>query len=105
MGRDLVELQTAANGRAWITTHSRRRRLWLGFLLTFRYGFYRWGAWIPPIADEGIYPDFIRGRLRIHAGYDNWVGYDLLASNADADAFLRRFFQRHCARWARLPGA
>lgn len=62
----------------------------------FRYGFLRWGVWIPPITDDAVYPDFIRGKLRIYAGYDNWFGYDLLASNAPTDAFLQRFYERHC---------
>ena len=91
----IAELRTAANGYAWITTPSRRERLWLGLLLTFRYGFWRWGTYIPPITDEAIYPDFIRGRKRIHAGWDNFVGYDLLAGDAESDKFLRAFYERH----------
>jgi len=95
LGKSVVELRTAANGYAWITTQSRRERLWLGLLLMFRYGFWRWGTYVPPITDEAIYPDFIRGKKRIHAGWDNWVGYDLLANDPESDQFLRAFYERH----------
>ena len=90
-----IELSTAANGFAWITTYSKHQRSRLGRLLMFRYGFWRWGASVPAITDEAIYPDFVRWGLRIHSGWDNWVGYDLLAANAKSDAFLRRFYAKH----------
>lgn len=93
---DRIELSTAASGFAWVTTHSKRQRTRLGRLLMFRYGFWRWGAYVPPITDEAIYPDFIRWGLRLHSGWDACVGYDLLAANAKSDAFLRRFYVRHC---------
>ena len=93
---EAVQLHTAANGFARITTLSRRQRTRLALLLMFRHGFWRWGTWIPPIADEAIYPDFIRGRKRIMSGWDNWFGYDFLANDAESDAFLRRFYAKHC---------
>ena len=61
----------------------------------FRHFFYRWGVYIPPITDEAIFPDYRRGRLRIHAGWDNWVGYDFLSANDATDEFLRTFLRRH----------
>ena len=91
-----AQLHTAANGYAWITTHSRSEYWRLGFTLVFRYGFVRWGPYIPPITDEAIFPDYRRWGLRINAGWDNWMGYDLLAANERSDTFLRRFFLRHC---------
>lgn len=63
----------------------------------FRYGFWRWGVYLPAITDEAIYPDFVRFGLRIHSGWDNCSGYDLLAANAASDRFLRRFYEKHCA--------
>ena len=93
---DRVSIDRAANGHVWLTTRSQRRRLWLGFLLMFRYGFWRWGSWVPPNTGEAVYPDFIRGGLRITAGWDTWVGYDLLSDNEATDGFLQRFFERHC---------
>ena len=98
MSESAVNLQTAANGFARITTFSLWQRARLGFLLTFRYGFWRWGSWIPPIADDAIYPDFIRGRKRILAGWDNWFGYDFLAKDPETDAFLREFYTNHCGK-------
>jgi len=97
----VIELRTAANGYAWITTPSRRERLWLGLLLMFRYGFWRWGTYVPPITDEAIYPDFIRGKKRILTGWDNWVGYDLLANDPESDRFLRAFYERHVGNAAK----
>lgn len=100
MKRLRADLGTAANGFAVVTTQSKKVRFRLGLLLMFRYGCWRWGPRIPAIADAAIYPDFIRGRLRIHSGWDNWLGYDLLAADPESDAFLRRFHARHCAAQA-----
>lgn len=91
-----AHLTTAANGLAWISTHSRSEYWRLCFLLVFRHGFVRWGRYIPPITDEAIFPDYVRFGLRIHAGWDNWMGYDLLAANQRTDDFLRHFYLRHC---------
>lgn len=91
-----VLLYTAANGFAKISTFSFSCRMRLALLLMFRYGFWRWGIWIPSITGEAIYPDFICGTKRILAGWDNWFGYDFLADNEETDIFLRRFFEKHC---------
>jgi hypothetical protein len=92
----MPQLNTAANGFAWLSTHSRREYWRLCLLLVFRYGFVRKGRYIPAITDEAIFPDYVRFGLRIQAGWDNWMGYDLLAANERSDAFLRRFYAKHC---------
>lgn len=96
MTADAVLLSTAANGFAHLSTLSRRQRTRIALVLMFRYGFWRWGIWLPPIADDAIYPDFIRGSKRILAGWDSWSGYDFLADDPESDAFLRTFYEKHC---------
>ena len=81
-------MDTAAIGFAWLTTHSWCRYLWLNLVLRLRYHFSRSGS-VTVGLDEAVYRDFVRELLCIHAGRDNWVGYHLLASDAEADAFLR----------------
>ena len=91
-----AQLSTAANGYAWITTHSRSEYWRLALILVFRYGFIRWGRYVLPITDEAIFPNYVRRGLRINAGWDNCMGYDLLAANERSDTFLRRFHHKHC---------
>lgn len=93
-----IDLTTAANGFACISTFSRKQRRRLALLLVFRYGFLRWGVYVPPVTDDAIFPDFVRWGMRIYSGWDNWMGYDLLAANAKSDVFLRHFYAKHCAR-------
>ena len=50
-----------------------------------------------PVTDEGIYPDFVRGKTRILCGYDNWSGSYFLADDPESDKFLRDFYTRHVA--------
>jgi hypothetical protein len=64
----------------------------------FRYGFFRWGVYIPPITDEAIYPSYYRGNRKIEAGWDNWFGYDWFASTPETDEFLLSFYEKHCKR-------
>lgn len=90
-----VQLSEAASGRAWLTTRSARRFLWLGLLLRHRYGFVRRGGFVSG-AGEAIHPDFVRDEWHLHAGEDDWVGFHLLAANAASDAFLRELFAMHC---------
>ena len=92
---DTLILDKAANGHVWLHTESRRKAWKVSILLMFRYGFWRWGVWIPGVTDEAIYPDFRRGALRIHSGWDNWVGHDFLAANKQSDVFLTSFARRH----------
>ena len=91
-----VRLFYAGNGFCKIETDSLLIRIKLGLLLTFRYGFYRWGAWIPAVTDEAIHPSFIRFRKCILVGWDNWSGYYLFADNEESDKFLRLFYNKHC---------
>ena len=96
---EVVLVDIAANGHVWIQTESKAIAKKIGRLLMFRYWFFRWGLFVPPITDEAIFPDYRRGKLRIHAGWDNWVGYDFVSANDATDKFLRRFVDKH------LPGA
>ena len=66
-------------------------------LLMFRHGFFRWGIYTPPIADEAIFPSYVRWKLKIYSGWDNWIGYDFLSANDKTDMFLDRFVLRHIA--------
>ncbi len=91
-----IRLTTAASGFAWIYTSSRRQHRNLGLLLVFRYGFLRWGIYVPPITDDAIYPDYWRWDMRIHSGWDNWMGYHLIATDPVSDRFLREFYAKHC---------
>jgi hypothetical protein len=90
-----VHLTTAANGYAMLSTRSARQRRRLGLLLMFRYGFWRWGIYVPSVTDDAVYPSFRRFGLRIESGWDNWIGYDLLACNEASDEFLRQFHAKH----------
>jgi hypothetical protein len=94
---DAVSMHDAANGFACISTFSAKKRARLGLLLMFRYGFWRWRVWLPSVSDNASYPAFIRRGMRIETGYDNWSGYDLLATNDASDGFLRAFYVRHCS--------
>lgn len=89
-------LHIAANGYCCIKTPSMLKRWRLSLLLTFRYRFRRQGrrilAW-----DDAIHPDFVRANLRILSSWDNWFGYSLLADDPETDAFLKTFYDRHCA--------
>lgn len=91
-----VHLQTAANGFARLSTFSWWKRLWLGLLLRYKYGFRRSGRMVAPGSDDAIYPDFVRDNQRILSGWDNWFGFDLLADDVQTDAFLREFHAKHC---------
>ncbi len=50
---------------------------------------------MPAVTDDGIYPSFVRDQMIIDAGWDNWFGYDLIATDVDSDAFLRGFYKAH----------
>lgn len=91
-----VELAVSANGYTWLHTHSWQERLRLGLLLVFDYGFVRRGPYVAAAGDKIIYPDFIHRDLRVHSGWDNWVGYDFLAASAETDTFPRLLYARHC---------
>lgn len=90
------EFHTTHEGRARITTFSFWRSWKLSLLLMFRYGFLRWGIYIPPFTDEAIHPSYYRGKLKILAGWDNWFGYDWFAANEETDIFLKNIYDKHC---------
>jgi len=59
-----------------------------------RQGFRREGRRIvTPGAVEMILPDFVRGRIRLCADYDEAWGYTLLSDSTAADDFLTTFAQ------------
>ena len=58
--------------------------------LRFLHGFRREGIRIFG-PDEQIAPDFVRGNLRLLAGYDDWSGLYLLAKDEQGDSFLETF--------------
>jgi hypothetical protein len=95
MGNE-YELDASHDGRVIISTFSLARSWKISMLLMFRYGFLRFGLYLPPIADDAIHLDYVRVGTRILAGWDNWSGYYFLAASEKSDEFLRRFFQRHC---------
>jgi len=90
-----IFLDTSASGHHWIYTESRMKASRIGRLLSFRYGFWRWGLYVPPITDEAIYPSYVRWHLKIYSGWDNWVGFDFLSANEYTDEFLEQFSARH----------
>ena len=90
-----VTFATAANGHVWIHTRSWLRAKQIGLLLMFRYGFRRQGRGIRATPDEAIYPAYIRGGLRVLAGWDICVGYDFLSDSDDTDRFVSRFVEKH----------
>jgi hypothetical protein len=90
MKPDRVNLSTATNGFAWLTTASLARYLWLAFLLRARHGFRREGRLVIGPGDDAAFRDFVRGALRLLAGHDDIFGYQVLATDAAADEFIRR---------------
>lgn len=90
------EIRENANGRVCISTFGFWKSWKVSLLLMFRYGFYRWGPYVPPITDEAVHPRFHRGKLVIESGWDNWFGYDWFADNKETDDFLKKFYYKHC---------
>jgi hypothetical protein len=90
------EIGETVSGRVCISTFGYWMSWKVSLLLTFRYGFYRFGLYVPPITDEAVHPRFHRGALVIESGWDNWHGYDWFAGNEDTDKFLRLFYEKHC---------
>jgi hypothetical protein len=54
-------------------------------------GFSRQGDSVAGL-DEGISPSFLRAKLEISAGWDNWSGSYLLANSDEGDEILRRLY-------------
>ena len=91
-----VVLTSTVSGRVRLETNKYWSSWYVSFLLMFNYGFTRKGKYMPPLTDESIYPDFIKGDLKICAGWDVWFGYDWFADNDKTDQFLKKFDQKHC---------
>ena len=94
-----MELTTTAEGRVSIETESLKYSWLISLLLMFRYGFLRWGIYIPPITDEAIHPSYLRFKFKIYAGWDNWSGYYFFAANPQTDKFLLKFYRKHCDKY------
>ena len=90
----MLTLDRAANGHAVLHTESWLVAMKLSAILCLQHGFRRCGEKVVGF-DETLYPDFVRGNLRILAGWDHWMGYHFLSDGAEADQFLTAFFQRH----------
>jgi hypothetical protein len=84
-----------ANGHLAIWTNSWIRATSIAIRLRWFHGFKRTGKRIMTPIDESIYPDFVRGNVRILAGWEGHEGYHFLATNEESDAFLEKFFGSH----------
>jgi hypothetical protein len=87
-----AQLSTGATGRALLIINKRSlfTLLRVRALLQLRHGFHREGRrWFG--CGEGVAPDFVRGALRLEAGFESMLGFTLHATSAESDAFLRRF--------------
>ncbi|MCC8998135.1 MAG: hypothetical protein LM522_01350 [Candidatus Contendobacter sp.] len=89
------ERSTAANGH--VSLAFPKTTPWLAFRLAltlrFKHGFRREGRRVFGF-DETIVPDFVRGDIRLLAGWDNWSGVYLLADSPEADTFLNEAAER-----------
>lgn len=92
--RPRMHLEVAVNGRILATRPDGTAlwNAWLGAWLRSQ-GFRRDGRDVVGL-DEAIAPDYVRGDLRLNAGWDRWSGYYLMAVNAAGDDFLRSAFGR-----------
>jgi len=89
-------LDTTGEGRVQISTDSYLNSWKVSLLLMFRYGFMRWGIYLPSPSDETIYPSYYRGKLKVLKGWDNWSDYYWFADNEKTDFFLTKFYENHC---------
>jgi|GEM_PF-2056544 len=96
MTDDNAKLCTSHNGHLMLTTDSFRLSCKISFLLMFRYGFWRWGIFIPNyVIDEAIYPDYLRGNKRIFSDWEEMSGYEFTASNKESSMFLKEFYNKY----------
>ncbi len=102
---DDLELSETASGHVRLVL--RYPTFWSGIylrlLLQLRHGFRRGGHRILGMG-EAIFPDFVRGNLRLFADFDDLVGLNLYSESPEGDAFLRRLAGRHVQRGARHAG-
>jgi hypothetical protein len=87
-----LSLSLAANGHLQLTM-SPLSAACLRWKLSLIHGFRREGRPAHGL-DETIYPDFVRGDLRLMAGWDIWSGYYLLSSSEAGDELLRNLVAR-----------
>lgn len=43
--------------------------------------------------EQWIARDYVKGELRILAGWDNWMCYHFFSQDTDTDAFLEAFYE------------
>lgn len=88
-------LLVAANGHVHLCFEktSPLFALWLKFKLQFIRGFRRESRRAAS-QDAIIVPDFVRGNVRLRAGWDIWSGLYLLSESAAGDDFLRAFAKK-----------
>jgi len=60
-----------------------------------RYGFRRREPGVVSLPDEAIFPEFVRGSLRVTSSWDRWGGYELESKNEATDQFLKQFYEKH----------
>ncbi|MDD4963723.1 MAG: hypothetical protein PHI11_07390 [Gallionella sp.] len=89
MSERTANLTTAANGHLQLCFEraSPLFALWLRLKLQFVHGFRREGHRVRGL-NEVIVPNFVRGNIRLLAGWDNWSGYYLLSESVSGDDFL-----------------
>ena len=87
-------VERAANGRLKLSIQNPGLldHWLLRWKLQAGYGFRREGRRILGVG-EGIVPDFVRERLRLEAGFDDFSGIYLLACDDEGDRFLTEFAQ------------
>ena len=79
------------------------RLVWVRLLLQIKYRFARQGQRILGTG-EALFPDFVRGNIRLLADYESLVGFTLSAESAEADTFLRWFAARHAQPTVQADG-
>jgi hypothetical protein len=87
-----VNLSLAANGYLQLTMSPLSAACWR-WKLALTHGSKREGRPTHGL-DEAIYPDFVRGDLRLMAGWDIWSDHYLLSSSEAGDEFLRALAAR-----------
>jgi hypothetical protein len=96
MRRPSATLKTAANGHLQLCFEhgSPFSAFWLRFKLQFIHRFSREGHRVLG-PGQVIVPDFVRGKIRLLAGWDDWSGYYLLSESAAGDEFLSAYAKLH----------
>jgi hypothetical protein len=87
--RGPITVEKVANGHLCLSMRNRGlfNILFLRFKLQIQHGFCRKGAHVI-LPDEGIGPDYIRGKIHLETGYDNCTGLYILSSDNEGDKFI-----------------